>query len=292
MDCGTAGNHTAHMTANPTTSDWLTTRGDKWCAHLPIMEAMLRPVDAPLIAALQLDAPYRIAEVGCGGGSTALEISRQATAGSVVHAFDVSPKLIELARSRAAPDQRALAFEVADMSRASPAAAYDRLVSRFGIMFFDDPQAAFTNLRRWLAPRGRFAFAVWGPIEQNPWLTTVREVVAQFVELPQVDQDGPGAYRYADASKLLALLDRAGFAQLAVHDWVGALPVGEELTPSEAARFGISGFSTFSELLAKAGEDAVREAERRLTARLAQHHRAGSVWIDGCVHIVTGSASD
>lgn len=278
------------MTANPTTSDWLTTRGEKWCAHLPIMEAMLRPVDAPLINALQLEAPYRIAEVGCGGGSTALEILRRAPSGSVVHAFDVSPKLIELARTRVPPEERAITFEVADMSRAEPAAAYQRLVSRFGVMFFDDPEAAFTNLQRWLAPGGRFAFAVWGPVEENPWLTTVREVVAQFVELPQVDQEGPGAYRYADASKLLALLERAGFTRLAVHDWTGALPVGEGLTPSEAARFGISGFSTFSELLAKAGEDALREAERRLTARLAQHHRGGSVWIDGCVHIVTGHA--
>ena len=80
----------------------------------------------------------------------------------VVHGFDISPALIELARARKRSDERAIAFEIADMTTATaPEEPYDRLASRFGIMFFDDPPAAFANLVRWLAPGGRFAFAVW-----------------------------------------------------------------------------------------------------------------------------------
>src|SRR5205823_7697307 len=141
---------------------------------------------------------------------------------------------------------------------------YDRLVSRFGIMFFDDPPAAFGNLRRWLAPGGRFAFAVWGPASDNPWLTSVRDVVARIVELPKPDRDAPGPFRYADADTLLALLRRAGFSALDVRDWRGALPIGGALPPAEAADFALSSFSSFGELLAEAGAGALDEARRSL----------------------------
>ncbi len=163
------------MNENPGATDWRAARGEKWRAQCAGMEAMLTPLDEPLIRALNLDAPCRIADVGCGGGGTTLEILRRAPAGSVVHGFDLSPALIELARSRKRSDEPAIAFEIADMATAAaPADAYDRLVSRFGIMFFDDPPTAFANLVRWLAPGGRFAFAVWGPPAENPWITSTR----------------------------------------------------------------------------------------------------------------------
>ena len=77
------------MSENPAASDWATARGEKWRKQLSGMEAMLLPVDEPLIRALRLDAPYRIADIGCGGGGTTLKISRRAVAGSVVHGFDI-----------------------------------------------------------------------------------------------------------------------------------------------------------------------------------------------------------
>jgi SAM-dependent methyltransferase len=249
------------------------------------MEAMLGPIDEPLIQALRLDAPTRIADVGCGGGGTAREILRRAPAGTIVHGWDISPGLIELARERA-PEA---VFEVADMAIAAPVAPYDRLVSRFGIMFFDDPQAAFANLGRWLEPRGRFAFAVWAAASENAWITTVREVVARIVEVPQPDPEGPGPFRYADSRKLLAQLDRAGFGNLDVRDWRGTIPIGGALPPAEAARFALSGFSSFGELLAKAGNDAFDEALRSLTTQFFQRQQDGVVRLDACVHIVTGA---
>jgi trans-aconitate methyltransferase len=131
------------------------------------MEATITPVDEPLIRALHLDAPYRIADIGGGAGGSTLEILRRAP-GSVVHDFDISPALIELARARKQPDERAIAFEIAAMATAiAPEEPYDRLASRFGIMFFDDPPAAFANLFYWLAPSGRFAFAVWGCLAEK-----------------------------------------------------------------------------------------------------------------------------
>ena len=156
------------MSDHPTGSDWIAARGQKWSTQLAGMEATLMPVDEPLLRALKLETPSRIAEVGCGGGGTAIELLRRAPAGSVIHGFDISPSLIEVARGRQRPGERAVAFEVADMATAAPERPYDRLVSRFGVMFFDEPQAAFANLVRWLEPGGRFAFAVWGRCGRQP----------------------------------------------------------------------------------------------------------------------------
>ena len=278
------------MNENPTATDWAAARGKKWRAQLAGMEAMLNPVNEPLIRALHLDAPYRIADIGCGGGGTTLEILLRGPAGSVVHGFDLSPDLIDIARSRKRSDESAIAFEIADMATAAaPVEPYDRLVSRFGIMFFDGPLAAFANLIRWLAPGGRFAFSVWGRPAENPWMTSVSQVVAEIIDLPPPDPEAPGLFRYAEANKLLTLLDRAGFSALDVSDWRGALPIGGGLPAAEAANFALASFSSFSEMLAEAGGEALNEARRSLTARLSRHQQDAAVWMDSCVHIFTGA---
>lgn len=271
-------------------ADWAGVRGEKWRAELTRMEAMLAPVDEPLIAALGLDAPLRIADVGCGGGGTSFAILRRAPAGSVVHGFDLSPALVAAARERAAAEAKGPTFEVLDVANArAPQAPYDRLVSRFGTMFFDEPPAAFANLAAWLAPGGRFAFAVWARPAENTWMTTVRDAVAEVVEVPRADPSAPNLFRYGDAEVLLALLRNAGLVELAVHDWQGPLPMGGGLPAAAAAGFALDAFSVFAELLAKAGGDAPRRAHQVLSERFAAHESNGVVRMVATVHIVTGA---
>ena len=249
---------------------------------------MLKPVDEPLIHALRLDAPYRIADIGCGGGGTTLEISRHAGVTSVVHGFDISEGLVEIARVRAR-EVTNIAFHAADMMIAPPPSElYDRLASRFGVMFFDEPGAAFSNLIEWLRPGGRFAFAVWGPASENPWTTLAREIVAEIVDLPAQDPDAPGPFRYGDASKLVSVLGRAGFADVEVNDWRGKLPIGGGLSAAAAADFALTAFASFHDLLSAAGGDAFRRASEKLTSKLATHEHDGIVQVAAYVHVVTG----
>jgi SAM-dependent methyltransferase len=270
-------------------SDWSSVRGEKWVAQLAGMEAMLAPVDQPLIEALRLETPCRIADVGCGGGATSIAILRNAPAGSVVHGYDLSPASIEAAIKR----ESAVEFQVADMTAAEPPAQlYDRLVSRFGVMFFENPLAAFANLRRWLAPGGRFAFAVWGLREENPWRTTISDVVGQSIDLPPFDPEAPGPFRYADSNKFLGLLESAGFTRLAVEEWRGPLAIGGGLPPAQAADFAIASISSFSERLAEAGPDARSTARKVLADRFSEHMNNGVVKLNAAVHIVTGAHPD
>ncbi len=275
---------------NLAATDWVGARGDKWRSMLEGMEGMLKPIDDPLIDALALDAPRRIADIGCGGGGTTLDILRRAHEGSVIHGYDISPALIEVARRRMPSGESAVAFEMRDMAQAPPPAVlYERLVSRFGVMFFDDPQGAFSNLASWLAPGGRFAFAVWASPKENPWIGTAREIVANIVDMPASDPEAPGPFRYGDVQKLVTLLDRAGLAELDVQSWGGALPIGGGLRASDAATFALGSFSTFSELLASGGQNAFEAAQKALTDRYARHERDGVVWMDALVRIVTGT---
>lgn len=269
-------------------ADWAAARSDKWRRQLTGLEAMLAPLDAPLIRALGLDTPCQVADVGCGSGATTLEVVRRAPSGTVGHGFDLSPALIEVARRRAANDA-SVCFEVADVGVAAPSAGpYDRLVSRLGVMFFNDPPSAFANLRRWLVPDGRFAFAVWGPVADNAWMLATREAVAEAIDLAPIDPSAPGPFRYGDAAPLLAALQGAGFVELAVEDWRGTLPIGGRSGAPEAAHFALASFSSFAERLAEAGGDSPHRARQLLTDRFRPYERDGAVAMAARAHIVTG----
>lgn len=267
--------------------EWARGRGDKWLAQLLGMEAMLAPVDEPLIHVLDLDGPLRIADIGCGGGGTTLAIQRRAPAGSVVDGFDISEALIAAANDRLHDDQ-AVSFARADVATvAAPDEPYDRVVSRFGTMFYDDAPAAFSNLFRWLVPGGRFAFAVWGNPTENLWNRGLREVLAEFVEISPPAREGPGPFRYAAVDKLLGVLEQAGFADLEVKDWRGKLPVGGGLPADEAARFALAAFAV-AEAVAEAGDEVFASAREALTARFAQDQQGQVVLMDAHVHLCTG----
>ncbi|MEM6653123.1 MAG: class I SAM-dependent methyltransferase, partial [Pseudomonadota bacterium] len=185
------------MTPSITASDWSTERGEAWRDHIDPLEAMLAPVDVPLVEALDLDRPYRIADIGCGGGETSIAIARNAYPGSAVEGFDISPALIEAAKSKEIYGAVPIHFHVADAAQPlAETAPFDRLTSRFGIMFFSDEAAAFANLAKWLRPDGRFAFAVWGPPADNPWMSSIRTVLSDHIVLPTPEPGAPGPFRY------------------------------------------------------------------------------------------------
>lgn len=274
------------------TGGWHGERGEKWRQNIAPLEAMLAAVDPALIDALALDGPMRIADIGCGGGRTSLAILNAAPAGSEVVGIDVAPSLIDLARARAAGHGDRIAFRLGDAGQMPPdGPAFDRLTSRFGVMFFDDPAAALSNLAGWLKPGGRFAFAVWGPPADNPWMLTVRDAVATVADWPRPDPEAPGPFRYADAEGFSDLLTVAGFDRIEVQDWRARIPLGGGMAPAEAAAFAIGAFS-IAEALSGLDEAAVEAARASLETTLSHHTEDGIVMIGARAHIVTGRRAE
>lgn len=272
------------MNNQPSAYDWAGGRGAQWRDQLDGMEAMLAPADTPLIEALALDRPLRIGEIACGGGGTTRAIAAAAPAGSEITGFDISPDLVAAATARVGDIAR---FVEADAARYRPERPFDRLASRFGVMFFDDPAAAFANLRHWLAPGGRLAFAVWGPAAEVGFMAHIRTALAAAIDLPASDPDAPGPCRYGDSAKLIALLNTAGFHGAASRSWRGELPV-PGATPESAAEFLLASSSSAAPL--QDAPPASREAARvRLAEICAGHLKDGVVRMPVRVEIVTAA---
>lgn len=112
--------------------------------------------------------------------------------------------------------------------------------------------------------------------------------MTQVIDLPALDPEGPGPYRYADARKLVTLLEQAGFSEIEAREWRGELPVGGRFAAAQAAQFSLS-FAAFDEAFVKAGPEALAEARRLLTAHLRERERDGVVQLRAYVHIVSAA---
>ncbi|MEM7051126.1 MAG: class I SAM-dependent methyltransferase [Acidobacteriota bacterium] len=279
------------MSNTHSNSDWATSRGAHWRDYAAGMEATFAPLDGSLIQVLRMETACRIAEIGCGGGATTLELRRRAPEGSVVHGFDISSDLVEAAKARIPLADKSIEFKLADAAtEPPPSQLYDRLTSRFGVMFFDDPMAAFSNLRRWLSPDGRFTFAVWGPPTDNPWMSTVREAAVGIVDLPEAEDDQPGPFRYAQAERFVALLEAAGFRDVETTPWREKLATGGGLPAAEAADFALDSFS-IGELITAAGDEARAAVRRILIEKFSRHLEDGVVRMRAAVNLVSGAPS-
>lgn len=273
------------------TVDWSGDRGKLWRDELQRLEAMLAPVTLPVIDALDLEAPVRIADIGCGGGATTYDIAARAPGGSEITGFDISPDLIAAAKQKPADKRNPVRFEVRDaQAPTTNPGMFDRITSRFGIMFFSDPKQAFRNLHDWLAPGGAFAFAIWGPPSDNPWMAQMRGVLGKYMELPSPDPDAPGPFRYQDAEAFKALLVESGFTGVENHSWREPLAVGGGLNAADTADFALSAFSLGQEFDSTAPAET-KEAMRADLAQLFSDHLVdGRVEMASHVHIITGAA--
>lgn len=263
--------------------EWSGALGQSWRDHLDGLEATLAPVNDVLSAALALQHATRIADIGCGGGGFTRHLVQAAPRSTEIAGFDISPDLVEAARARTA--SHTIDFQCVNAETDAPAGElFDRLTSRFGIMFFEDDQVAFANLRSWLKPGGRFAFAVWADLADNPWMGVVRDVVKGFIDIPQTAPDQPGPFRYADVERFISLLKHAEFCDVSATVWDGSLKLGGGLPAPDAADFGLSAF--WQELPASSPDH--KRALGLLTAALREHETVGEVSMQGRVHIVAG----
>jgi hypothetical protein len=176
--------------------------------------------------------------------------------GSVVYGFDLSPDLIDSARSRERSDERAIGFEIAEMATATgPEEPYDQLVSRFGIMFFDDPLAALANLAR-----------AWRPVRLCGVGPSGRKSVHDKRTPSGVRNHRLAAARSRSAGAVpLCRCRQVAYSAGSARSWRA-----RGLPAAEAANSALASFASFGELLAEAGNEALNDARQSLTARLSR----------------------
>jgi SAM-dependent methyltransferase len=199
---------------------WKGASGNAWVEMQHVLDAMLAPF-TPLVldGALRAET-HRVLDVGCGAGATTLAAARRLGADGSCTGVDVSPPLIEAARRRAheaAPGNARFVLGDAQTHAFEPD-AFDALVSRFGVMFFADPVAAFANLHRAIRPEGTLAFVAWRSPRENPFMTEAARAAAPFLPaLAPPDPAAPGQWAFADPSRVRGILEASGWRDVAIE---------------------------------------------------------------------------
>ncbi|MGV6475921.1 class I SAM-dependent methyltransferase [Azotobacter vinelandii] len=232
---------------------WNGPAGRAWVETQDVLDGMFQPFEDRLTR--EVTAGRRVLDVGCGTGSTTLAIARQlGPTGSSV-GIDLSAPMLTVAQERARQEGVAADFIRADaQAHAFEPADFDLIVSRFGVMFFDDPVRAFANLRRTARNGAGLRFIAWRSAAENPFMTTAEHAAAPMLpELPARRPGAPGQFAFADSGRVQAILEASGWAGIDIQpinltctlperdlirylSWLG--PVGAVLQRADEPRRG------------------------------------------------------
>lgn len=232
-------------------------------------------------------------DIGCGGGATTIAIAKTVAPVGDVLGIDISPDLTEASTLRASEAGATnIRFICADASTIQlDDAPFDRLFSRFGSMFFAEPQQAFANLRSLLRPGARIDLAVWGPPRDNLWMMEMMGVVRNHVDIPPAVPRAPGPFAFEDLDYLNEVLAGGGFSAPDIAAYEGLQPVGGiGATPQEAVTFVLSSM-VVGRALDEEGSEKRAAAERELVELFAKHHVPGDgVMMQGKAWLVSVTA--
>ncbi|HZR11620.1 MAG TPA: class I SAM-dependent methyltransferase [Acidimicrobiia bacterium] len=207
-------------TANAAQAEyWNADEARHWVVEQDRYDRMLAPFGARLLETAAVAPDGRVLDVGCGTGATTCDAARTAARGHA-HGVDISRSMVEAARERARREGLTnVDFDVADAQTHAFDPDFDVAISRFGVMFFDDPIGAFANLRAALKPgAGRFVFVCWQPVLENEWMVVPIAAVAQHVPLPQPPAPGtPGPFSLGERDRIMTVLEGAGFRDAAIE---------------------------------------------------------------------------
>jgi SAM-dependent methyltransferase len=270
---------------------WNEQAGAVWVANQARLDEQIRPHGELALAALAPSPGERVLDLGCGCGETTLSLAKRVGSQGFVLGVDLSEPMLARARERAtAAGLGVLEFVAADAQTAVLGEArFDAAFSRFGVMFFAEPEAAFANVRRALVPNGRLAFVCWRPAAENEWVRVPMQAAAPFFPSPPAPPppDAPGPFSFGDAGRVRRVLEAAGF------DAIGIEPVDLVMAPGggsldEAAELVLD-VGPLAHALREMGAGPELRARVRDAVRKAYepHLRAGRVELGSAVWVVS-----
>ena len=270
---------------------WNGPAGQRWAERQAAQDILLGPVADVLIDRAAPKIGERVIDIGCGSGVTTIAFARKVAPSG--HAFGIDISAPMLARARAsAPKELPVDFALADATvYPFDPARFDLLASRFGVMFFADPIASFTNLRRALKPSGRLAFACWREPKENPWMMApLMEVYKHVPKMPPVGPEEPGPFAFASEERVMGILKGAGFVDVAMepHNLAMDIAIGGGLN---AAVDGSLQIGPASRALQGHPPETYEAAKVSIRETLAPFLKGQSVALQGAIWIVTAKAA-
>jgi SAM-dependent methyltransferase len=210
---------------------WKGRAGHAWGDLKGVLDEMFRPFEELLVEAVVAERAKHVLDVGCGTGGITLAVARRLGPEGSCVGIDISEPMISTAREYAGQEDVPASFVCADaQDHAFEPGSFDAVISRFGVMFFNDPVRAFANLRRAVRDEGTLRFVVWRDPAENPFMTTAQRAAAPLLpDMPVRRPDEPGQFAFADPDKIRRILAESGWAGIDIRpvDVVCTLPEKE-----------------------------------------------------------------
>ena len=267
---------------------WNAEAGAKWSDFNPQLDRMMAPISAVVMDRAAPQAGEQVLDIGCGCGDTTLTLARQVAPGGAVTGVDVSVPMLATARRRAAEAGLAVTLLNADAETHDLGTAqFDLAFSRFGVMFFNNSQAAFANIAGALRPGGRLTFVCWRAAALNPWvaipMAAMRPLVPDFVP---PDPEAPGPFAYADGERIESILTAAGFRDVTLDSHELGSNVGEG--DLDACVDSILKLGPVTRLLREADDATMAAAAVAVHDAVAPYHTGGTLELSATVWLVSG----
>jgi SAM-dependent methyltransferase len=272
---------------------WNGTMGDKWVRMQDDLDTIFNVVLAELLRVAEPRPGDTILDVGCGAGASTFAFADAVGPGGLVVGADVSKQLLASAQQRSRFNGHAnVTFVEADaQTYAFDDEQFDLVVSRFGVMFFSDPIAAFANISRSIKPDGRLAVMSWSAIDDNnPWFSVPRDVAVDRLGPPApVDPHAPSPFAFADIPRVESILRNAGLSAVKGERTEVMLTFDRE--PEKYAAV-MSNIGPSARLMTEydAGPDAASDIQRGVAERIKQFAEGELMRMPATVNVFTAKA--
>ena len=238
---------------------WNGETGRNWVTHDALMEAMLQPLGESVMDTLAPQPGEHVLDIGCGCGHTSLSLADRVGAEGSVTGIDISAPMLAVASQLAAErnaEHTSIQFLEADaQTHTFEPERYDLVFSRFGVMFFEDPIAAFANIRGVLRASGRLAFCCWQPRAVNPFMTVPAMAALELLPAPpEMPPRTPGPFAFEEAEYVMEVLTSAGFESVVVTPLKQPLTFGRGLSLTDIVQRLIQ-IGPIAQMVREASED-------------------------------------
>ncbi|AIO65159.1 class I SAM-dependent methyltransferase [Burkholderia oklahomensis] len=208
-----------HRTDNGQAAHWNGRAGAAWVDAQQVLDRMFEPFAELLVEAVRAGDGRHVLDVGCGAGATTLAVARLLGERGRCVGVDVSEPLIAAARGRAEREGAPAHFVRADaQTHAFAPASFDTIISRFGVMFFENAVDAFANLLHAATPGAALAIVAWRSAAENPFMTTAERAAAPLLpNLPARQPDAPGQFFFGDGRRVQSILAESGWCGIDVR---------------------------------------------------------------------------
>ncbi len=279
---------TDHIVNVEQAEEWNGREGDHWAQHADRYDALSQRITPHLMKAAAIDAADRVLDIGCGCGLTTRTAARAASAGSVL-GMDLSAAMLQEAERRTrAEGLTNVRFEQGDVQvHAFSAAGFDLAMSRFGVMFFEDPVAAFANIGSAIRPGGRLVFLCWQDLARNDWIMVPAGAALSYVPFPDLGPEGaPGPFSLADRDHTRRILTDAGFEGIEIGEITEQMFLGENA--ADATEF-LQGTGMARLLFEGVDEDTERKAIDAVRGLLEDHEQPEGIWLGSAAWLVAAT---